>query len=341
MGVRWTMEREAEAELKSRVRSVPPDGVVDHATLIDGLKHTFGLEHVGFFAPSRVGRGWQLELDRLDDFTTLWDVKAWRDALAEGRREAIFFDPSAAPTEQQNVALSLRREFGLVGEQQSFFQSIGLDLAKIDLVRALLCDRGIVNVWIGTASTKPIPEAKRAAFDGFIPELRAFFALERKLRAAAVATAGLAAALDLVSAPAFIVGRNGRAEHANVIGRAELDRAPSDVVEKTAAAIRAFERGVATRAEVTRITGTGVPERWLVVLHEESTDRRLTVFAKDWGLTARQGEVLAGICRGDANKTIAQELACVEATVEAHATAIYRKAGVEGRAALIAKVLGG
>lgn len=341
MGARLYVEHDPHAELRERVRSVPPDGVVDHATLIDGLKNTFGLEHVGFFAPARVGRGWELDIDELDDFKALWDVQAWREALAEGRPEAVFFDPSAVTEQQQNVALSLRRSFGLVGEKQTFLASIGLDLAKIDLVRALICDGAHAHVWIGTASTKPIPEAKRAAFDAFIPELRAFFALERKLRDAAVATSGLAAALDLLPAPAFIVGRGGNAEHANTVGRQELDRAPEETVEKITSAIRSFERGTATRAEVTRIAGPGVPERWLVVLQAESNDRRLGTLAKDWGLTARQREVLVGICRGDANKTIAQELACVEATVEAHATAIYRKAGVEGRAALIAKVLGG
>ena len=124
--------------------------------------------------------------------------------------------------------------------------------------------RALVQAWVGGTSQKPISEAKRAALRrAFVPELRAFFALERKLRDAAVAARGLAAALDLVvRTPAFIVGRGGNAEHANTVGRAELERAPvrRDAEERRRGArVREPIARCDSRAEVTRDRRAGHP----------------------------------------------------------------------------------
>ncbi len=59
------------------------------------------------------------------------------------------------------------------------------------------------------------------------------------------------------------------------------------------------------------------------------------------GLTARQTEVLGLIARGKSNKEIAAALDCAENTVEFHVSQLLRKAHVQSRAELIARLWDG
>ncbi|MBI5549617.1 MAG: helix-turn-helix transcriptional regulator [Deltaproteobacteria bacterium] len=60
--------------------------------------------------------------------------------------------------------------------------------------------------------------------------------------------------------------------------------------------------------------------------------------ARAWGLSRRQTEVLHLLASGCSNKDIAQALGASVKTIEAHVSEILRKAGVDGRAALVALV---
>jgi two-component system, NarL family, invasion response regulator UvrY len=66
-------------------------------------------------------------------------------------------------------------------------------------------------------------------------------------------------------------------------------------------------------------------------------EARAHVLAERWGLTARQREVLTLLAEGACNKDIAARRGCAEVTVEFHVTALLRRAGVQGRGALIAR----
>jgi DNA-binding CsgD family transcriptional regulator len=57
--------------------------------------------------------------------------------------------------------------------------------------------------------------------------------------------------------------------------------------------------------------------------------------ARQWGLSAKQRRVMAELVVGKRNKEIAAALGCAEVTVEYHLSAIRRKTGLGGRAALI------
>jgi DNA-binding CsgD family transcriptional regulator len=59
--------------------------------------------------------------------------------------------------------------------------------------------------------------------------------------------------------------------------------------------------------------------------------------ARGWGLSPRQSRVLAELAQGKRNKEIAEALGCAEVTVEYHLSAIQRKTGLKGRAALISR----
>jgi DNA-binding CsgD family transcriptional regulator len=145
----------------------------------------------------------------------------------------------------------------------------------------------------------------------------------------------LAAALDRLDNAAFVARRDGRWDFASTTGRSTSAAAPAATRAAIAGAIARFEAGARSRDVV---AVAGLPRRWLVVLPLASGDRFASACAA-WRLTARQAEVLLQIAAGEPNKTIAERLGCTEATVEAHATAIYRKARVGGRIALIAKLL--
>lgn len=59
-----------------------------------------------------------------------------------------------------------------------------------------------------------------------------------------------------------------------------------------------------------------------------------------YGLTPRQGEILAGLLRGLPNKRIAAELGITEATVKEHVTAILSRLGVRTRIEAITALSG-
>ncbi len=76
--------------------------------------------------------------------------------------------------------------------------------------------------------------------------------------------------------------------------------------------------------------------RSVVVVRESSFP--VSVAASQWGLTTRQHEILARVVEGKPNRAIAALLGIAERTVEAHLTAVFEKAQVESRAALIGRV---
>ena len=67
---------------------------------------------------------------------------------------------------------------------------------------------------------------------------------------------------------------------------------------------------------------------------------RVRTCATRWTLTPRQLAVLELVVTGMANATIAAMLGIADRTVESHVTAIFDRAGVDSRAALVATVLG-
>jgi DNA-binding NarL/FixJ family response regulator len=68
-----------------------------------------------------------------------------------------------------------------------------------------------------------------------------------------------------------------------------------------------------------------------------STSNRLTLSARELGLTPRQGQVLGMILLGQPNKRIAIQLSLTEATVKEHVTGIFQRLQVKSRIELIAK----
>jgi DNA-binding NarL/FixJ family response regulator len=152
---------------------------------------------------------------------------------------------------------------------------------------------------------------------------------------APVARAALDAALEAVTAPAFVLGPRGRVCHANALGRALLESSPASVAELLAglAGGSAAPPGIA-------LTRLDHPEHLLAVLRPEVADAaaRASAAAVRWGLSDRQRQVLALLADGKSNRAIAEALGCAPATVDVHVSAILERAGAQGRAELVARL---
>jgi len=120
-------------------------------------------------------------------------------------------------------------------------------------------------------------------------------------------TAGLAAALEAMESPAFVIWADGRVAFANGPGRAMCGQAP----EIVAARLRAILAGRDTTFHLTRILAPGVPPHYLAVQHHRTADPgpRAAAAVARWGITPRQAEVLALLAKGKANKAIVALLA--------------------------------
>ncbi len=67
-------------------------------------------------------------------------------------------------------------------------------------------------------------------------------------------------------------------------------------------------------------------------------DGRLALAKQEWRLTERQTAVLRRLALGDANKEIAGQLRITVRTVELHVGDLMRRANVESRLRLVAKL---
>ena len=78
------------------------------------------------------------------------------------------------------------------------------------------------------------------------------------------------------------------------------------------------------------------PNEFLLRIAKDSSPDTPAQFSKELGLTTREGEVLAWLSKGKANRDIAQILGLSPRTVDKHLEQIYAKLGVENRTAAAA-----
>jgi DNA-binding CsgD family transcriptional regulator len=143
-----------------------------------------------------------------------------------------------------------------------------------------------------------------------------------------LAPAALAAALEAIPSPAFVVRAPAQVLLANGRGRALLEAERERVV-------RALSSGA---AEGGRFAVEAAPELEVVVVPDIDGDARsrLAGVTRRWGLTPRQSAVLALVAQGESNRTVATHLGCSEKTVELHVSALLAKTRCASRAQLVA-----
>lgn len=188
-------------------------------------------------------------------------------------------------------------------------------MAKLIVAREGESRRISLAVWAATSAVARDPDGRR-------PDLLATAVL-----------AALDVALDAMRVPALVADRRGEVVCSNAPGRALIGERTHLV--RWSPAAKVTEPGEAGW-EVTPLGVAGLPAWSLLIFRapEVPSSRR-------WNLTARQAEVLELVARGLTNTGIAETLGIRPGTVEFHISAIFDKAGVNSRAALIASVKGG
>lgn len=151
----------------------------------------------------------------------------------------------------------------------------------------------------------------------------------------AAALAALEMTLDAIVAPAFVVDVKGKVLYANTNGSTLLERDRHAIESSLARKIAG--RDTSPRWKLAPLRGEGPSPGYLAILPSEIAplSRSVAIAVLRWSLTARQREVLDLVARGLTNAVIAQSLRISAGTVEFHLSAIFDKAGVDRRSALI------
>jgi DNA-binding CsgD family transcriptional regulator len=211
------------------------------------------------------------------------------------------------------------------------FPKVGLTC--LEQLRVLVCDGPHLLTWLGVLRDEPFTHRERWLVQALIAPLRRRLVLERRLAAGAMAEAGLAAAMERLGSPAFLLARR-RIAHGNAAGQALRRDDP--------ATVEALLRGEAERVgfDEVRVAVRGLPEHRLVVRRRDrvaDAPHRAAAASRAWSLTPRETSVLALIARGLCNKDISSALGCAESTAEVHVTSLLRKAGCCARTELVAR----
>jgi len=86
--------------------------------------------------------------------------------------------------------------------------------------------------------------------------------------------------------------------------------------------------------------GVAVGPTLVVTIEEASATERLEMFARTFGLTAREDELLGLLAVGGDTRTIARRMAVSELTVQDHLKSIFGKTGARDRVRVLSRALG-
>ncbi len=148
---------------------------------------------------------------------------------------------------------------------------------------------------------------------------------------ARIAVSALAAALEAIPSPAFVVRQPRAVLQANARGRSLLDAERERVLSL-------LENGAPPPRGPARFAIPVAPDYQVVVVHdlEQDARARLTGVTQRWGLTPRQAAVLELVAQGESNRAVAARLGCSEKTVELHVSALLAKTRCASRSQLVA-----
>jgi DNA-binding CsgD family transcriptional regulator len=204
-------------------------------------------------------------------------------------------------------------------------------------LRALICEGSSLLAWLGTFQPTPPTERQREIFKALLPALQKRLKLERLLGKSAFTAGALELVLEKVVSPAFFITASGAIVHTNSAGRV-LARTDWRRLEQS---LRdsLLSPGPESPFDLARISWAGAPDHYLAVQRAAPREHaeRLDEAVKRWSLRPQGAKVLSRLVNGDPNKAIAAKLGCAESTIELYVTEILRQAGVDSRAALVAK----
>jgi DNA-binding CsgD family transcriptional regulator len=315
------------------------------ARVLAQLRELWEVEAVVCASPAPTTSGWILDRLIADNLPNPSRYRALATAwLSRSAEPYGFFDPHVPEASQRNVLVDLRARVPAKQLEASRVYRELIEPARLHrhhIYRAVLCDDDLVLAWFGIYHPTPLTLDQRKQISVVLPALRKRLAQERMLSAAPLLSAALEAVLDHIAAPALVVGANGRLFEVNEAGRTLLATRRADLSKAITAALANEEAPIPI--DLTPLDSRGAKSHWLAVLRTRTEDSRvadaLARAASRLGLTRRQREVLEHVITGESNATIADALRVSERAIEQHLTAIFDRAAVDSRAALVTYVL--
>jgi DNA-binding CsgD family transcriptional regulator len=321
-----------------------PDDPSALARVLAKLRELCEVEAVVCVSPVPTTSGWAVDRFVADNLPNASRRRALTTAWLAKDTEPWFFNTTTPDPVQRNVLVDLRARVPAKQFEASRVYRELLEPARLHrhhIYRAFLTDGDLVLAWFGVYHPAPLTQAQKKQITRVLPALRKRLSYERLLANGPLLSAALEAMLDHIAAPAFIVGPNGRLLEVNEAGRALLATRRAELAKAITAALANEES--ALPIDLTPLAVDGGKGHWLAVLRTRSEDARvgdaLARAASRLGLTPRQREVLEHVITGKSNATIADALRVSERAIEQHLTAIFDRAAVDSRAALVTYVL--
>jgi DNA-binding CsgD family transcriptional regulator len=308
------------------------------------LREVWEVEAIACVSPVPTTSGWEIDRFVGDNLPNPSRMRALTAAWLARDTEPWFFTQPATGTWPRNALVDLRARVPAKQFEASRVYRELLEPARLHrhhIYRALICERETVLAWFGVYHPSALTNSQRNRITRVLPALRKRLAYERALSNGPLLSAALDVVLDHIAAPAFVVSASGRLLEVNEAGRSLLASRRAELATAITAALANEEASIAI--DLTPLDNRGAKNHWLAVLRARTEDSRvadsLARAASRLGLTRRQREVLEHVITGSSNATIADALRVSERAIEQHLTAIFDRAAVDSRAALVTYVL--
>lgn len=314
------------------------------AGVLANLRELWEVESIVCVSPVPTTSGWAIDRFVSDNLPNPSRLRALTTAWLARDTEPFFFNRTRAEPGQRNVLVDLRARVPAKQFEASRVYRELLEPARLHkhhIYRALICEDDLVIAWFGVYHPSELTDSQCKQITRVLPALRKRLAYERMLANGPLLGAALEAVLDHIAAPAFVVGANGRLFEVNEAGRSLLANRRTELGNAITAALANEEAAIPI--DLTPLDSRGAKNHWLAVLRTRPEDSRvvdaLARASTRLGLTRRQREVLEHVITGSSNATIADALRVSERAIEQHLTAIFDRAAVDSRAALVTYVL--
>jgi DNA-binding CsgD family transcriptional regulator len=212
-------------------------------------------------------------------------------------------------------------------------------VATFDQMRALICDDSTLHAWVGVFQPGAIAPWQHTALRSLVKPLRKRLIIERRLENYDRTKSALDVLLESTGNAVFILSEGGAVEPGNGLARAALRADRNGTLE----ALRAARRGRSEAGSyiITPLVTRGAEGSYLAIARTPGArlHRAKSAAAKGrFRLTERQTEVLVMLLQGATSKEIGGALGITQSTVEKHLAALFKRAGVGNRSALLAHV---
>jgi DNA-binding CsgD family transcriptional regulator len=336
-------EMEIALSLSVDIKTVRVDGDGAFGATLERVRTFLELDNLLLWCPLERTKGWGVERIEATGFPSASRLGGLLlDYLQHAPYRFWFFDPIYPESDQRDRVVDTIEMVGTTAYRSSriFGEVIDpLGFGQHREVRALICDGRNLVGWVGSLHGKPIHPEQRVRLNSLLPALRLRLLADRAIRARTQTAASIAAALDRIGPPAFIVSANGEVLATNRSARARLDEDRASSTQELDAILHGQS---AEYAERIALRGSGSPPALLIVMPDRSigyVEQCVVRASQEWGLTPRQCDVLRLVVRGQSTAAIAEQLGVGERAIELHVTVLLERSRTTSRTGLVASVL--